>query len=76
MNFLNSYTHVVLHIRSILIVLTMEHLKKRGFQLASRCPLCGKALEELNHLPLSLSSGFMGGPYLCPRSSICLSFLD
>ena len=28
----------------------MEHLKKRGFQLASRCPLCGKAEEELNHL--------------------------
>ena len=31
-------------------VLTMKHLKKRGFQLASRCPLCGKAEEELNHI--------------------------
>ena len=29
---------------------TMENLKKRGFQLASKCPLCGKAEEELNHL--------------------------
>ena len=24
-------------------VLTMDQLKKRGFQMASRCPLCGKA---------------------------------
>ena len=31
-------------------ILTTEHLKKRGFQLASRCPLCGKAEENLNHL--------------------------
>ena len=28
----------------------MEHLKKRGFQLASRCPLCGEAEENMNHL--------------------------
>ena len=27
-----------------------EHLKKRGFQLVSRCPLCGKAEDELNHI--------------------------
>ena len=31
-------------------VLTTENLKKRGFRLASKCPLCGKAEEELNHL--------------------------
>ena len=31
-------------------VLTMEHLKKRGFQMANKCPLCGEAEEDLNHL--------------------------
>ena len=31
-------------------VFTVENRKKRGFQLASKCPLCGKAEEELNHL--------------------------
>ena len=31
-------------------ILTTEHLKKRGFQLTSRCPLSGKAEENLNHL--------------------------
>ena len=31
-------------------VRVIEHLKKRGFQLVSRCPLCGKAEEELNHI--------------------------
>ena len=30
-------------------VLTTKHLKE-GFQLANRCPLCGKAEEELNHI--------------------------
>ena len=34
-------------------ILTKEHLKKRGFQLASRCPLCGEDEEYLNH-PLLL----------------------
>ena len=28
----------------------MMHLKKRGFQMASRCPLCGEADEKPNHL--------------------------
>ena len=32
--------------------LTTENLKKRGFQLASRCPLCSEAEENLNHLLL------------------------
>ena len=31
-------------------ILTTEHLKKRGFQLTSRCPLSGKAEENPNHL--------------------------
>ena len=31
-------------------VLTTDNLKKRGFQLAIKCSLCGKAEEELNHL--------------------------
>ena len=30
-------------------VLTMEQLKKRGFQLASGCPFCGKGEETLDH---------------------------
>ena len=29
-------------------ILTMEQLKKRGFLLASRCPLCGKVEWNLN----------------------------
>ena len=29
--------------------LTMEQLKKRGFQMASKCPLCGSAEEDLDH---------------------------
>ena len=29
---------------------TTKHLKKRGFQLASICSLCGKVEEELNHI--------------------------
>ena len=32
--------------------LTMEQLKKRGFQMASKCPLCGNAKEDLDHLLL------------------------
>ena len=30
----------------------MEQLKKRGFQLASKSPLCGNAEEDLDHLLL------------------------
>ena len=33
-------------------ILTMEQLKKMGFQLASMCPLCGSAEEDLDHLLL------------------------
>ena len=29
---------------------TTENLKKRGFQLARKCPLYDKAKDELNHL--------------------------
>ena len=31
-------------------ILTLDQLKKRGFSLASRCPLCGKVEETLEHL--------------------------
>ena len=50
-------------------VLAMEHLKKRGFQLASRCPLCGKAEEELNHIliHLPLYPGIVGGAHFYMR---------
>ena len=30
--------------------LTMEQLKKRGYQMPSKCPLCKKAEEDLDHL--------------------------
>ena len=53
----------------------MEQLKKRDFHLASKCPLCGKAEENLNnllvHCPLvwdlwaSLIS-IPGLPWVCP----------
>ena len=33
-------------------VLTMDQLKKRGFQLASRCPLCKEDEENIDHLLL------------------------
>ena len=47
-------------------VLTMEQLRKRGFQMASRC-LCGRTKENLDHLLLhchliwSLFGGGGGG---------------
>ena len=33
-------------------VLTMDQLKKRGFQLASRCPMCKEDEENIDHLLL------------------------
>ena len=36
----------------------MKHLKKRGFQLASRCLMCGKAEENLNHLLIHFAPRF------------------
>ena len=33
-------------------ILTMKQLKKRGRHLATRCPLCGKHEESLDHLLL------------------------
>ena len=59
-------------------VLTMEQLRKRGFQMASRCPLCGRAKENLDHLLLhchsiwSLWGGIISIPSLswaCPCSA-------
>ena len=31
-------------------MLTSSQLKKRGYHLASRCPLCGREEEELEHI--------------------------
>ena len=56
-------------------VLTMDQLKKRGFQLASRCPLCKEDEENIDHLLLhcSLVWGFcvafislQGMEWVCP----------
>ena len=55
-------------------VLTMENLKKRGFQLASKCPLCGKAEEKLNRLLFHCPSirGLWEGPfYIQGRAWVC-----
>ena len=58
-------------------VLTTMHLKKRGFQMASRCPLCGRANEELNHLLIHCPSvwrlwegliSIRGFSWACPYS--------
>ena len=44
-------------------ILTMDKLKKRGFSLPSRCPLCGKAEETLEHLLSTVQrSGTCGPP--------------
>ena len=37
-------------------VLTMDQLKKRGFQLTSRCPLCKEDEETIDHLLLHYPS--------------------
>ena len=49
-------------------VLTMEHVKKSGFQMASKCPLCGEAEEDLNHLLIHCLSvwGLWKGIISCP----------
>ena len=36
-------------------VLTMSNLKRRGIPLASRCPLCGEAEEDIHHLLIHCS---------------------
>ena len=36
-------------------MLTMNQLKRRGFPLASRCPLCGGSKEDLHHLLIHCS---------------------
>ena len=52
-------------------VFTLMHLKKRGFHMASKCPWCGKADEELNHCPSVWSLwedliSITGLPWACP----------
>ena len=57
-------------------VLTMDQLKKRGFQMASRRPVCGKAEEVLDHLLIHCPSiwglwfrliSILGLHCVCPR---------
>ena len=49
-------------------MLAMENLQKMGFQLASKCPLCSKVEEELNHLLFHYRSitGLWGGLFSIP----------
>ena len=56
-------------------ILTMDQLKKRGFSLANRCPLCGKAEETLEHLLIHYPKvwcmwtalfSLLGGGWVCP----------
>ena len=54
--------------------LTTKHLKKRGFQLASRCPLCGKAEENLNHLLIHCPSLWSLWEGLIYVSGLCWLF--
>ena len=51
--------------------------KKRGFEMASKCPLCGEAEEDLNHLLIHCPSvwglwegliSFLGLDWVCPLS--------
>ena len=37
-------------------MLNMEHLKKKGFRMDSKCLLCGEAKEDLNHLLIHCTS--------------------
>ena len=55
--------------------LAMDQLKKRGFSLASRCTLCGKDEESLEHLFIHCPQvwcmwtaifSFSGGGWVCP----------
>ena len=51
-------------------------LKKRGFQFASKYPLCGKADKELNHLLIhSFDLASVGGPHLYPKFILGMSLL-
>ena len=72
----------LLHISCDLILDSfLEQLKKRGIQMASRCPLCGRNEENLDHLLLHCHSvwSLLGGggriisipglSWACPRSA-------
>ena len=56
-------------------ILNMDQLKKRGYSLASRCPLCGKVEETLEHLLIHCPKvwcmwtalfSLSGGGWVCP----------
>ena len=56
-------------------ILTMDQLKKRGFSLASKCALCGKDEESLEHLFIHCPKvwcmwtaifSLSGGGWVCP----------
>ena len=57
-------------------VLTMNQLKRRGFPLASRCPLCGEE-EDLHHLliPCPKVSELWGGLLSCADTVWACRFL-
>ena len=56
-------------------ILTMNQLQKRGFSLASRCPLCKEAEETMEHLLIhcpkiwsmwTILFNLSGGGWVCP----------
>lgn len=57
-------------------ILTMEPLKKWGFLLASRFPLCGNAEEGINHLLVHCPSVWkaVAGPHFNPKIPWCAPF--
>lgn len=51
----------------------MEQLKKRGFQLANRCPLCGATEEKISHMLSHSHSVWREGLIPIPGSAwVCL----
>ena len=57
-------------------VLTMNQLKKRGFQLVSRCPLCKEDKENLDHLLLHCpSEGYWAALFSLPGMDWVYPFL-
>ena len=54
-------------------MLTTDQLKKRGFQLASICPLCQKDEETLEHLLIHCPAlGPLGSPHFLTKNGLGL----